>query len=108
MASDSGSHVQSRRFLLFFVFNFGSIFRQVAMLLWSIWWRRNGKIWENVDRIVAIIKFAMGFCLTDDSSAFICTKYVPVFGLVNPAELEALTLFEAINWLADLGYNRWF
>ena len=24
--------------------------QKVAMLLWALWWRRNGKVWENIDK----------------------------------------------------------
>lgn len=27
-----------------------SVLGRVAMLLWAFWWRRNNKVWENVDK----------------------------------------------------------
>lgn len=29
--------------------------RRVGMLLWAIWWRRKGKVWEDVDHPTAVV-----------------------------------------------------
>ncbi|RZC03367.1 Zinc finger protein 4 [Glycine soja] len=104
----------------------GSILREVATLLWSIWCRRNGKIWENMDITIVIVVHCANQVLRNWESARQKTSCLPMqqvhhlplqklpSGLVKcntdvamfTNQVNALALPEAINWMADLGYNR--